>query len=414
MRTIDDWQVLVGRATSAITQRADASTTEPSTGETLDGLLFFGNPHETVPRALLLDSSLGAVDVLGWQMIRLLSTSDRTTAFPTYDQLQPLLRSAPGTSASRGTVARVIAVLRLTRWLSLCHKARHDTNGRIMGNVYALHDEPLAADEATMLDPAYCEFVEQCLEHSNAAVRAVARLVTEEMQHDGGGRSVSRLNRRIQGFAEMSQGRSKKTQTRAGQAQFSEETRAENQVKTPSSQSEPGQFPDMLKPSSQRELSGNTGLCAPVRSENQDSTVQVRIYKNTSTVPSDQDLHWDSALQMSDQERADLIPTLGRLERETAQWVLDETAGRVLAGKARSSRALLRSLINLALKGEFKITTYAQSVRSARHPMPAAPVQPNGNVQYIADAPEPPSPRVSAEEAHASRQQLLAAMGLRR
>jgi hypothetical protein len=117
---------------------------------------------------------------------------------------------------------------------------------------------------------------------------------------------------------------------------------------------------------------------------------------------------------MSDQERADLIPTLGRLERETAQWVLDETAGRVLAGKARSSRALLRSLINLALKGEFKITTYAQSVRSARHPMPAAPVQPNGNVQYIADAPGPPSPRVSAEEAHASRQQLLAAMGLRR
>ncbi|WP_185266000.1 STY4528 family pathogenicity island replication protein [Halopseudomonas xiamenensis] len=414
MRTVDDWQVLVGRATSAITQRADAGTTEPSTGETLDGLLFFGNPHETVPRALLLDSSLGAVDVLGWQMIRLLSTSDRTTAFPTYDQLQPLLRSAPGTSASRGTVARVIAVLRLTRWLSLCHKARHDTNGRIMGNVYALHDEPLAADEATMLDPTYCEFVEHCLEHSNSAVRAVAKLVLDEMQQDGGGRSVSRLNRRIQRFAEMSQGRSRKAQASAEQTQFPERTKIENQVKSPSSQSELGQFPDAPKPGSQRELSGNTGLCTPVRSGNQDSTVQVRIYKNTSTVPGDQDLLWDSALQMSDQERSDLTPTLGRLERETAQWVLDETAGRVSAGKARSPKALLRSLINLALKGEFKVTTYAHSVRSARQPMPAVPVQPNGNVQHTVHVTEPELPRISAEEAHASRQKLLAAMGLRR
>src|SRR5690606_2844496 len=148
--------------------------------------------------------------------------------------------------------------------------------------------------------------------------------VTEEMQHDGGGRSVSRLNRRLQRFAGMRQGRSKKTQGRAEQAQFSERTRAGNQAKLPSSQSEPGQCSDMLKPGSQIELSGNTGLCAPVLSGNQDSTVQVRIYKNTSTVPSDQDLHWDSALQMSDQERADLVPTLGRLEREIAQWVLDE------------------------------------------------------------------------------------------
>ena len=110
-------------------RRGEATSASSGQEDALDGLLFMGNPHETVPRALLLDQRLGAVDVLGWQMIRLLSNADRTTAFPTYDELEPLLRSGANRKASRKTVARVIAILRLTRWMTLGMKARNTDNG---------------------------------------------------------------------------------------------------------------------------------------------------------------------------------------------------------------------------------------------------------------------------------------------
>lgn len=413
MRSVDDWQVLVGRATSAITQRANTSQTEPSSGETLDGLLFFGNPHETVPRALLLDPSLGAIDILGWQMIRLLSTSDRTTAFPTYDQLQPLLRTSPGKAASRGTVARVIAILRLTRWLSLCHKARHDTNGRIMGNVYALHDEPLSVEEATALDSTYFEYVEHCLSHGNSAVREAARQVIEDLQQEGGGQTVSRLNRRAQRFVEMADARLKNARAKPASAQFAERTRGENWVEKPGSPGEPGQFPNAELPSSPREPSGNTGVCGPVRAENWGSTVPVRIYKSTSTVQGNQVLYWDDALQMDAQARTELLPVLSHLgDADLAQMILDETAGRVQAGKARSAKGLLRSLINIALKGEFKVTQYAQMVRDIRAASMDVP-------DRQPDPVLPPEfrkrlPEVTPEQALASRNELLASLGLRR
>src|SRR5690554_5786365 len=127
-RNVADVEVLVGRAASAITQRrcnTASALADQADDHATDVLLFLGNPHESVPRALLIDKRLGAVDVLGWQVIRMLANADRTTAFPTYVQLQPLLRSGVGSQASRGTVARVMAVLRLTRWMSLCHRSRN-------------------------------------------------------------------------------------------------------------------------------------------------------------------------------------------------------------------------------------------------------------------------------------------------
>lgn len=81
MRRVDTLQALIGRATSQVTRRGEAPAPSDSSDEpeSLDGLLFLGNPHETVPRALLLDERLGAVDILGWQMIRLLANDDKTT-----------------------------------------------------------------------------------------------------------------------------------------------------------------------------------------------------------------------------------------------------------------------------------------------------------------------------------------------
>jgi hypothetical protein len=68
----------------------------------------------------------------------------RRDAFPTYEQLRPWLASMPcAAQASHETVARALTLLRLTRWLSLVRRRRDPKTGRILGNLYVLHDEPL-------------------------------------------------------------------------------------------------------------------------------------------------------------------------------------------------------------------------------------------------------------------------------
>ncbi|OYV29847.1 MAG: hypothetical protein B7Z81_14785, partial [Acidocella sp. 20-61-6] len=89
-----------------------------------------------------------------WQVFRLLLNGDGITAFPTYDQLRPYLASKPcAEQASHETVARALTLLRLTRWLSLVRRRRDPKTGRIKGNLYVLHDEPLTPYEAMQLDP---------------------------------------------------------------------------------------------------------------------------------------------------------------------------------------------------------------------------------------------------------------------
>lgn len=413
MRSIEDWQVLVGRATSSITQRFSDSKLSHA-GE-LDGLLFFGNPHETVPTGLLLDEYLGAVDVLGWQMIRLMTEADRSTAFPTYDQLQPLLRASPGTSASRGTVARVIAVLRLTRWMSLCHKARHDT-GRIMGNVYALHDEPLSFEEAALLDSDYNAFVVQCLSHNNSSVRFVAERVHSAMKSGG---QQTRLNQRAQRFVEMRDQRRGSTK----QDRKNHQSPSENSPVIPGFGREPSSSQTENRPSSQRELSSKSmayGRSSQVRSENQANTVPVRngIYLKTSTgTEADPGLIWHEQLRIAPQERQELLAVLQRLGSEVAQAVLDETAGRVLAGKVRTPKGLLRSLIKSAQAGEFVITRYAENIRDMRCGEGVAiglEVEARHGSEMAGQGRSQPATQLTQAQAAASRKKLLDSLGLRR
>jgi len=137
-------------------------TTEPAkpSATRTDGFLFSGNRHDSVPRALLLDRRLTPLERNAWQVFRLMLNDDGITAFPTYEQLRPWLASTPCAGpASHETVARALTILRLTRWLSLVRKRRDPRTGRILGNVYVLHDEPLTPFEAMQLDSDYLQLV---------------------------------------------------------------------------------------------------------------------------------------------------------------------------------------------------------------------------------------------------------------
>ena len=122
---------------------APASATSPVSA-TGDGFLFSGNRHESVPRRLFLDRRLTPLERNAWQVFRMMLNEDGVTAFPTYEQLRPWLASMPcAGQASHETVARALTLLRLTRWLSLVRRRRDPKTGRILGNLYVLHDEPL-------------------------------------------------------------------------------------------------------------------------------------------------------------------------------------------------------------------------------------------------------------------------------
>ncbi|HCC5976569.1 TPA: helix-turn-helix domain-containing protein [Citrobacter koseri] len=149
------------------------------------GLLFMGNVHDAFPRQLFLDPRLSPLDKTAWVMIRLYAQQNEGAVFPTYDELQVQLASAHSEKASRDTVSRVLLMLRLTGWLSLCKRVRDD-RGRVRGNIYAQHDEPLGYRDAETFDSGWLTLVEESCLSKNKAVRMTALAVVNDILQDPG------------------------------------------------------------------------------------------------------------------------------------------------------------------------------------------------------------------------------------
>ncbi|MDC9594792.1 STY4528 family pathogenicity island replication protein [Xenorhabdus sp. IM139775] len=147
------------------------------------GLLFMGNIQDAYPRRLLLDSRLSPLDKTGWMMIRLYAQQNEGAVFPCYDELQVLLASPYKGKASRETVSRVLLMLRITGWLSLCKRIR-DENGRVRGNIYAQHDEPLTCRDAETFDPGWPDTVAEACRSKNRTISQTAWEVLTEIKAD--------------------------------------------------------------------------------------------------------------------------------------------------------------------------------------------------------------------------------------
>jgi len=140
-------------------------------------LIFFGNWQDPYPRLLVTDPILEPVDKVVWQIIRThITTPGAVTAFPNYGAIR-----AGANVKSNHTVSRAITILRATRWLSLCERVR-DTQGRFLGNIYALHDEPITLGDAMYLDRDYIEFLRNSRNHKHLRVGRVAHSVLATIQ----------------------------------------------------------------------------------------------------------------------------------------------------------------------------------------------------------------------------------------
>lgn len=335
---------------------------------------YSGKPHGTVPRALLLDRRLTPLERNAWLAIHLMA-HESEAAPERHGELQHYLSTVPGgTCASRETVARVLSLLRLTRWLSLVSQGRDAHTGQLRKAVYVLHDEPLSPAEALKLDPQYAELIGNSLVHAARAVRLVAEQVLDELKQDPA--------------VDPSQVPAPRTRRPLRPQQRARPSRL-----MPPHESEPGdlarfgiaQAPvrNRAAPSSESESSLKSRTYHPVRNPNPASTVHTNTSINICTVPRAQEdaalgfcLDGLNTLKLSPGAQRQVIPALISLAPAQRQAVLDEAAARCGAGGIREPAAYLTALIQRARRGEFKLWAGASETSATTAKPPECPRPP--------------------------------------
>lgn len=335
------WQRVLQQCTHQLGEHwpAHPTTEKPSNQALQAGFLFSGQSHEIVPRRLLLDNRLTPLERNAWQVFRLMLQGQGVVT-PRYEDLQPYLATIPcGASASRETIARVLTMLRLTRWLSLVSRGRDQVSGRLRVSLYVLHDEPLNLAEAMELDQDYLKLVGQCLSHATKAVRIVAQHILEEHTQDTD-IDLAHLPTRLDCLGDRwaRQGLDQGSDDDVHDSELGGDHLVRNRA-APRSDSEPG-------------LDAN--VSGSVRNPNAACTV---LKESISTVPratpAVDNLLWPSALHLRPSEHQGVIAALNKLMPADRQAVLNEAGARCAAGGIRKPAAYLMGLIQRALKGDF-------------------------------------------------------------
>jgi len=175
-KTVSDTELVLPSIQRQI-ERAQRELIENRT--TLDGddgmaVLFTGNHHDAFPRFLVTNSELSPNEKITWQVIRLsISDPNRPGSTPRRDDLAAMIGcTAPTVTACRN-------MLRIRGWMVFCRSVRE--RGRFVGNIYLLHDEPLALQSILELDHTYVEFLESQVastsrRHKTAAAEVLRRI----------------------------------------------------------------------------------------------------------------------------------------------------------------------------------------------------------------------------------------------
>lgn len=359
------WQRVLQQCTKQLHERWPARPTseQPSNQALQAGFLFSGQSHEVVPRRLLLDNRLTPLERNAWQVFRLMLQGQRVVT-PRYEDLQPYLSSVPyGASASRETIARVLTMLRLTRWLSLVSCGRDQISGRLQGSLYVLHDEPLTPAEAMELDQDYLELVGHALGHATKAVRIVAQHIVEEVRQDTNidqGRLPTRLDSWGEQWAQ--QGLDQPPGDAFHDSEHGEDHRVRNRA----------------GPRSDSESGSNPNVSGTVRNPNAACTVlkesKCTVPRATSTVDN---LHWPTSLRLNPSERQAIAVALNKLNPADQQAVLNEAGARCAAGGIRKPAAYLMGLAQRALKGDFRPWASQAEPSPIAEPPPTVPSRPS-------------------------------------
>lgn len=323
-----------------------------------DALLFLGNWHDAMPRLIFQDPVLQPVDTRIWGVIKVAAAGAHSTAFPTYKQI-----AQTANVGSEATVARAMAILRATRWLTLCRRVR-DIQGRFRGNIYALHDEPLPLADALYLDQEYIQFLEQAQGHAHPQVRKVASAVLgtiEEDLHRGDGdtANINLMHRRLEAARSL-QGEPSRF--------FSFSARQLHNLK---SASNPDSLQNLKRDPLQILGSEHSSSCNHIDRETTTTTAENSENKGASALERIPQIPLAFPPSLTANELRLARICLRSAPQETHQDILDELTGRLLAAKRKNERienpiGYLVQLCKAACKGSFMITSLGLQAREQR------------------------------------------------
>ncbi|WP_018878663.1 STY4528 family pathogenicity island replication protein [Thioalkalivibrio sp. ALE28] len=354
-------------------------------GEEEGAVLYFGNWHDSHPRALLFADELGPTDKLAWMVIQATSDPKAPARFPSYDEFG---RAGLG---SRPTIAAAIAMLRITRWISLCDRVR-DGQGRYRGSVYAIHDEAVSVTEAMYLDPEYITYLESLTDHGHRRVRETAQQVLSTIQHrldadrdltdpvDTGGRFERRLatlsaDPAVRAAASPS-GRACGAQVKeanSGESQVKNlNSVADHRVKNLNSVDPPDENPSKTETSYQvknlnsaRARGGSSSLYKPTTTKPTSEVLEQPGARDSEETAAE--LHYPESFGADHRKLADRC--LQGLPADQAQQVLDEVAGairdRAQTDPIRNPLRYLSAVAKRARSGEF-LPSYAVDAAERR------------------------------------------------
>jgi len=323
-----------------------------------DSMLFVTDRREVIPDGVIQDPTLEPVDKITWMVIkRHAGGTGSSSSFPSYAEI-----CQKANIASKTTVVRCVAILRITRWLTLCARLREPC-GRFRRNIYALHDEPLPLPDTLHLDPQYLQFLDASLTNPHARVRAVAQ----------GARGAVDL-------------------FRAGQAEVGESL---------------GQQPITEKFVTLQNLQrrSSSSLCIREKTTTTEIPDSVTLTTNERGEP----LTYPSRFSAN---QCDLAGRhLAAAPAELRQRILDETEGRIRAERrgmpvVYDDLRFLASLCRAALKGEFQanLAFGVEAEREARARERERPV--------VSPMDTPPDRAVAIATAQSSLAELRAVLGM--
>lgn len=280
------------------------------------------------------------------------------------------------------TVARALTLLRLTRWLSLVRRRRDPKTGRILGNLYVLHDEPLTPFEAMQLDPDYLGLVSQALTHAAKAVQIVGIHTLKEIAEDPllSGRM---LPTRLQVLAQR--------MVRHG---WMPETYPQDGTDHDSEGGREGLLRNAEHPSSESGAGPKPAPDGSLRNPKEDRTVRKDRINEVCTIPRAKALQNlrlpERFLNLKDEQQAGALIALQQVDEAQRQAVLDEWAARCRGGTVRNPAGYLFGIIQKAIRGEFKAWAGEGSPvpppPRATAPAPSSPAASNGPDREMARA----------------------------
>lgn len=324
------------------------------------GLLFMGNVHDAFPRQLFLDPRLSPLDKTAWVMIRLYAQQNEGAVFPTYDELQVQLASAHSEKASRDTVSRVLLMLRLTGWLSLCKRVRDD-RGRVRGNIYAQHDEPLGYRDAETFDPGWLTLVEESCLSKNKAVRMTALTVVNDILQDPGMRHrhsrLAIIESRLNAPATPEQMARQRQALQPGPESGISKKRIKNNPNSLSPENGLSPFkPDVLQ-SPEKGLSAKSKTYTGVR--NSDCNVRSfthSVNKKTYVPGGEHFLPDDFLNSLNSEDRQMLSSQMASLPETMAKALADMLREQQTRGRLNNPVGWMFSMLRRARSGELKLS----------------------------------------------------------